>query len=226
MTSKPDSHHTASGGTTPLIIGVDFDNTIVGYNELFYRCARERHLIPDNVPISKAAVRAHLKSQPDGNTPWTALQGVVYGERMQEAAPCPGVMEFFMFCVGVGIRIEIISHKQEYPALGPRVNLRQSALQWIEAHGLYTEEQGGLHRGNVYFGATRAEKIDIIRTSSCTHFVDDLPEVFADIDFPSRVQKILYAADPHTEALRPADVVALPDWLAITDYFRQSLALL
>ena len=51
-------------------IGVDFDNTIVCYDRLFHRLARERGLIPETVPQTKGAVRDYLRSI-DREDDWT-----------------------------------------------------------------------------------------------------------------------------------------------------------
>jgi hypothetical protein len=45
----------------------------------------------------------------------------------------------------------------------------------------------------VYFESTRMDKIERIKKLKCTHFVDDLEEVFIEESFPSGVKKILYA---------------------------------
>ena len=45
-----------------MLVGLDFDNTIVCYDRLFHRLARERGLIPEHVPATKGAVRDHLRN--------------------------------------------------------------------------------------------------------------------------------------------------------------------
>ena len=48
-------------------IGLDFDNTIVSYDALFHRVAREQDVVPANTPVNKIAVRDHLRNAiPDG----------------------------------------------------------------------------------------------------------------------------------------------------------------
>lgn len=173
-------------------LGVDFDNTLVGYDELFHRCAVERGWVPADVPVSKAAVRAYLWSLPDGNTPWTELQGEVYGTRMSEAQAYPHALDTLRFCRRHGIRVSIISHKNEYPALGPRVNLREAALRWMEEHGFFDPQDIGLSQKAVFFTDTREEKLALIGSQGCTHFVDDLPEVLLAAEFPPRVERWLF----------------------------------
>jgi len=80
-----------------MLIGIDFDNTIVCYDALFHRVCRERGLIPAEVPINKTDVRNYLR-QAGREDAWTEMQGYVYGARMSEAAPYPGVLDFFRSC--------------------------------------------------------------------------------------------------------------------------------
>lgn len=62
-------------------LGIDFDNTIVCYDELFHRVALEQGLIPADLPVNKSEVRNHLRRV--GKEPlWTEMQGSVYGARM------------------------------------------------------------------------------------------------------------------------------------------------
>lgn len=173
-------------------LGLDFDNTIVRYDTLFHRCALERGLIPAYLPVSKGAVRSHLWSLPDGNTPWTQLQGEVYGSRMAEAEPFEGVTDFLRFCRAEGVRCSIISHKDEYPALGPHVNLRTAALTWMESRGFFDPATIGLARDAVVFEGTREAKIARIREFRCTHFIDDLIEVLRHREFPPNTARWLF----------------------------------
>lgn len=200
-----------------LHIGIDFDNTIVCYDELFHRCALERGLVPPGTPKSKSAVRGCLWSLPDGNTPWTELQGIVYGKRMSEAPPCPGALDFFSLCRDRAVRVSIVSHKIEFPTLGPRVNMREAALKWIGEHGLYADRQA-VHR-HVYFESSREAKITRIRDLGCTHFIDDLAEVFRDRSFPEGVEKILYATDARLDLSESRGVKVFSNWPAIIQYF-------
>ena len=44
-----------------LRVGIDFDNTIVCYDEIFHRVALERELIPRDTPKNKESVRDYLR---------------------------------------------------------------------------------------------------------------------------------------------------------------------
>jgi len=187
-----------------MVIGVDFDNTIVSYDRLFEQLARERGL---NVPSGKKAIRDQIRLLPEGEIEWQKLQGMAYGPRIQEAEIVPGVEEFFDACHQHDIPIVIISHKTEFAGYDEtRTNLREAARAWLKEHGLGNE--------TVYFAGTRAEKIALIKRLDCTVFVDDLEETFCEPDFPPGVEKILFA--PHGHAPVPG-VTICPTWQEIRE---------
>ena len=63
-----------------MVLGLDFDNTIIKYDELFHKIAYEKELIPADLPKEKNAVRNYLR-QNNIEDEWTMIQGEVYGER-------------------------------------------------------------------------------------------------------------------------------------------------
>ena len=169
-----------------MCVGVDFDNTIVRYDDLFYRVALERELIPADLPAEKNAVRDFLRAA-DMEDDWTEMQGYVYGARMvTDAAPFPGVLDFFKRCAAEGIPTCIISHKTRHPYRGQQYDLHAAAQSWLERHGLHAER---------YFELTKADKLARIGAAGCTHFIDDLPEFLTEADFPPDVTRFLF--DPN-----------------------------
>jgi hypothetical protein len=136
-------------------------------------------------------VRDAIRLLPDGERIWTELQGIVYGRAMPEAEPAPGVGAFLRACRAAAVRVSIISHKTEYPAIGERVSLRDAARSWLAAQGF--SARFGVEPADVYFVGTLAEKLARIAAQGCTHFVDDLVEVLGHPDFPRGVAGILYA---------------------------------
>ena len=194
-------------------VGLDFDNTIVTYDRLFHRAALERGLIAPGVPAHKREVRDAIRLRSGGENAWTELQGVVYGTRMAEAEPAPGVEAFLLACAAAGVRVSIISHKTEYPAIGERVNLREAARAWIAARGLAVRH--GIDPADVIFLGTLAEKLAAIADRACTHFVDDLVEVLGHPAFPPGVERLLYAPPG---GATPAGVIAFETWDAIGRY--------
>jgi len=185
-----------------MVIGVDFDNTLVGYDELFERLAAERGL---STVAGKKAIRDQIRQLPDGDIEWQKLQGIAYGPRLSEAKLIDGVSRFFAVCRKHGIPVHIISHKTEFAGYdNTRTNLRQAALAWMKAHDL----------PEAHFGSTRAEKLALIRKLGCTVFIDDLEETFLEPDFPASVEKILFT--PHDHAPVPG-VHICRSWQEIFD---------
>lgn len=198
-----------------MVIGVDFDNTIVSYDALFHRIAVERGLISSSVPVDKTAVRDHLRLL-GGEDQWTELQGVVYGPRIREAVAFPGVREFFAHCRRARLTVHIVSHKTHQPVRGPAHDLHAAALGWLEHAGFFNPSSPALPRDHVHFGITRKEKLAHIRALGCTTFIDDLEEVFQEPEFPMGVEKILFA--PHHQAAELPGVNVLTSWAQIQSH--------
>lgn len=193
-----------------MIIGVDFDNTIVDYDEVFFRRAAETGLIEQGASLSKRRVRDLIRSFPGGESSWQGLQAYAYTTGMAGALLIDGVRDFFASCRRAGVPVYIVSHKTAYPpAAFEQVDLRASAMNWMKNHAFFDESGLGLEQGRVFFETTRAEKIARIGTLKCTHFIDDLEEVLLDDAFPSGIRKILYS--PETRPA-PKDVIVAGSW--------------
>lgn len=179
--------------TSKLRIGIDFDNTIIAYDEVFCATAKRRALIGAEFFGSKQAVRDAVRLLPDGELAWMRLQGEVYGKGIGGANMIAGVDAFLRRCNAEGCTVVVVSHKTQYGHYDPdRVDLRHAALGWMKAQGLFNGDFG-VGAENVYFEGTRSKKISRIAALGLTHFVDDLEEVLTDPSFPPTVQRILFA---------------------------------
>ena len=177
-------------------LGVDLDNTLIRYDSLFHQVACEMGLIHRQTQRTKKDVKRAVLDRHD-NDIWTELQGIVYGERLAGAEPYPGALDFFRACSERSIPVAIISHKSRLPAKGPQVDLREAALCWLDAQGWFEQTAGGLSLSNVEFCETRCDKVAAIARRNCTDFIDDLPEVFSEPDFPLSVNQYLFDPDNH-----------------------------
>lgn len=192
-------------------VGVDFDNTLVIYDAVFHRHALAAGLIDAGVARRKEAVKERIRALPGGDDHWTRLQGLVYTLKMPEADPAPGVEEFFLACAARGVRVTVVSHKTERPALGPPVSMRAAALAWLRDRGFFTRL--GLRETDVVFADTQQQKVGRIAALGLSHFIDDLPAVLLRPDWPRAVAPILY--DPAGTAR--AGLTVLASWGAIRD---------
>jgi len=189
-------------------IGIDFDNTIIAYDQVFCAAAKLGGLIGADFVGGKQAVRDSIRLLPDGEETWQRLQGQVYGKGISGATLIPGVDAFLRRCRSEGCSVSIVSHKTEFGHYDPeRINLRDAARAWMKANGLVGGEFG-IPSSNVFFEGTRAEKLARIATLSCTHFIDDLEEVLVDSAFPPNVTRILFSERGEPDAVAPYVVCA------------------
>lgn len=184
-------------------IGIDFDNTIVCYDDVFYKVAVEQKLIPENTPNNKTQIRNFLRSA-NREDEWTQLQGYVYGKKMDFANAFPGVDRFFEKCRNDGIKISIISHKTKHPFLGPQYDLHAAAKEWLFMQPFF---QGQI---DVYFELSLREKLERISRAGCGLFIDDLPELLSEPAFPSKVLKVLF--DPIRQYRESRQWMTLRSW--------------
>ena len=195
----------------PLVIGVDFDNTLVSYDDLIYSVALERGLVQDGTAKSKKDIRDTIRRLDGGEIEWQRVQGVVYGPQMHEAKPADGAEAFLARCAENDVGVYVVSHKTPFANYDhTRTDLRAAAQSWIERQGWFGDSGIGLTRDRVYFESSRREKVERIEWLKCTHFIDDLEETFLEEGFPDGVQKILYAPYP-TDTVTPG-VTEVSSW--------------
>ena len=200
------------------LIGIDLDNTLVCYDELFHSAAVEEGLIESSASKSKERIRDSIRRLPNGERKWTRLQAIVYGPRMSGALAFEGSGDFLRHCSERGTKALIVSHKTRFADLdGKPVDLRQAAVAWMRAKKFFDADGCGLSPDGVFFESTRAEKIGRIRSLGCTHFIDDLAEVFAEPQFPHETTKLLFA--PHGANPALPEVRAFRSWRDLDAFF-------
>ena len=168
-------------------IGLDFDNTIVNYNNLFFNVARDLNWIPQSTVPSKSAVKSAMLSQ-NMEQDWIALQGLVYGKFMGDAELFTGFYEFLDMANANGIVIEIISHRSKFPYSGEMFNLHDAATNFI-INKIFSKSS---QRFEFNFHEHKFEKIECIKIKKCDYFLDDLPSILQDISFPHGCVGILF----------------------------------
>ena len=173
-------------------IGLDFDNTIACYDGVFHAAALARGLIPADLPTYKTSVRDYLNGT-GRKQDFTELQGYVYGARMDLAQVFPGFMDFVDAARAQGHELFVVSHKSATPLAGPAYDLRAAAKTFMVNRGLLTP--GRIDQSRIHFEATQGEKISRIATLSCDVFIDDLPDVLLNADFPAATCALLFDPD-------------------------------
>ncbi|WP_353432657.1 haloacid dehalogenase-like hydrolase [Polynucleobacter sp. MWH-UH23A] len=202
-------------------VGIDFDNTIVSYDKLFYQIALEKKLIPPSLLPKKIVIRDYLRSV-DKEDFWTLMQGEVYGSRLNEANPYPYFFDFIKTAQRLDCQIFIISHKTKAPFLGPAFDLHKAANEWIiknmNLNGIKFDEKKG-----AFFEVTKEKKIDRIAQLECDVFIDDLPEILSVSSFPKNTKKILFDPDKMHQKISP-EINNVSSWKAIQNLIINDLS--
>lgn len=193
-----------------MLIGFDFDNTIVSYDALFHKVAVEQKVVPETIDVNKVAVRNYLRNENKEDI-WTEMQGYVYGERMQEASPFEGVIGFIAEAKKQGHELRIVSHKTRFPFMGPQYDLHASAIKWIETH-LWQDGTPLLSGDQYFFEQTKDEKIERIRSCGCEMYIDDLPEILLHKHFPATTVKYLFDPEKHHAGEDFPDLKPVHSW--------------
>ena len=175
-------------------IGIDFDNTLACYQHVFAEVASLLDLVEPNWSGTKFELRELLRLKENGEKKWQQLQGQVYGKYIERAELFPGAANFLLRLKQRCWPIVIVSHKTKFGHYDhDRVPLRQAALDWMENKKCFGNDGLGLKEQNVHFANTREEKVQIIAEQGCDVFIDDLWEVFSELNFPYQTQRILFS---------------------------------
>jgi len=195
-------------------IGIDFDNTTVCYDGVFEAIAREENILPPDVRPTKAAVRDALREQGKEER-WIEIQGLVYGARMKDAQPFPGIKAFLEKAANRGIETYIVSHKTRYPFRGPQHDLHEAAYEWLQAQGIYDRAHPRKFP-HVFLELTKEAKLARIAELHCSVFIDDLPEFLTEKQFPTKARRILF--DPNSDQLEHFDYSRMSSWEALSSH--------
>jgi hypothetical protein len=188
-----------------VLIGLDFDNTIVRYDAVFESLARQRDLPARVAASGKTAIRDFLRG--DGREDeWTIMQGEAYGTHMANAAEFQGVGAFIRSAARRGHRLVVVSHRTRAPYHGSPADLHEAARAWWARRDFRDLV------GDFFLEETAEDKAARIRALGCGVFIDDLWEFLERPDFPLGVRKIWF--DPSGSAAARPGLEHLGGWPA------------
>lgn len=190
-------------------IGIDFDNTLARYDQVFSKLAQEWGLTGLDEEVTKQDIRQLIRLRENGEFLWQRLQGETYGLRMQEAEQFMGEDQFLRRCAATpGVQIFIISHKTEFGHFDEtHTNLREAARQWMRDKGFFDLTKYAIPEEHLFFESTQQEKVARIASLQCDIFIDDLVELFATPSFPCATKKILFSSAKPCEAISQVDYI-------------------
>jgi hypothetical protein len=174
------------------VIGVDFDNTIACYDEVFSKVSKLLNFLNSN-DFSKSEIKSKLLKIKGGEKNWQVLQGKVYGKYMYQAKVFHGLYEFLLLAKLRGDQVYIVSHKSEFGHFDEeKISLPNEAMKWLIKTKIIESEYSPISRSEVFFCSTREKKIQKIIDLNCDIFIDDLEEVFLEKSFPVKIKKFLF----------------------------------
>jgi hypothetical protein len=183
-----------------MIIGIDFDNTIIDYSTLFYDAGAGLGVLSDSMTRDKPKIRQYLIDR-GREEDWIRIQGLVYGKYIENAGVMEGFRSFLATCLQDGWTVYIVSHKTREAVVGEKFDLHAAARAWLNETGIYRGEPTGAV-ADVFFEVTRSDKIRRINALGCQVFIDDLVEVLMHPDMNREILKILYDRLEHYPAGR------------------------
>ena len=191
-----------------MIVGFDFDNTIISYEKLFKKIAYKKKLVPKNIKSNKNSVKEYLIKK-NKETEWTILQGEVYGKYIMDAKIYIGVKKIMKSLSKNKIKFYIISHKTKFPYLGRKINLQVAAKKWIYKNILRDDNSINLSIKDIFFENSIKEKISRINKLRCNIYIDDLPKILELL--PKGVIKILFTPNQKSQQKKP--IISMKKWI-------------
>ena len=160
-------------------IGIDFDNTIVNYDNSFYQEGIKRKIFNINTPKKNSKNRLKKKLiSINKEHEWTKIQGLVYGKNFDKAKPYKGSVKFINnFCKKKKFQLFIITNKTLYPIIGEKINLHNKSKKWIFKNNIFKGKNKKWIKKHVFFLKSKNEKIKKIIKLKCNYFIDDLTEI-------------------------------------------------
>tara|TARA_R110002050_G_scaffold31905_1_gene81547 strand:- start:7853 stop:8446 length:594 start_codon:yes stop_codon:yes gene_type:complete len=193
-----------------MIIGIDFDNTLVCYRNSFHAAAKKHNIICSDDYKEKLDIKKYLQKQDKTNYLWERLQGLVYGKEILNADFYEGALEFIKESITKGHILYIVSHKTKYAHHDTdKTNLQNKALEFLYENSFF--EKTGFKKENVFFCDTSEKKIKKIKILRCNIFIDDLSEILLHDEMPKSCQKILFGLSSNKE------LVSYETWKEIKD---------
>ena len=193
-------------------LGLDFDNTLIDYDEVFYKVAHQKGLIPKNIDKNKASVRKYLVGE-NREEEFTLLQGEVYGSKILEAKKSEGMFEILNFLKNKGVKLIIVSHKTIFPYAGEKYNLHNAAKNWLIKNHFFDPNYLGMDENDVYFEITKEKKIKRIHQLNINFFIDDLESILEMIN--SDIERILY--NPNNIEPKLKGIKEINSWRKLPD---------
>jgi hypothetical protein len=168
-----------------VLLGFDLDNTLFDYSEAVQMAGWDLLQIPPSSKLTKEILKQTVQKEL-GDVVWTELQGLLYTAYLKFVTIDSQALELLRFLKHeTPHEIQIVSHKTEFPIIGPRVNMRDLATQtFCNLSNRYLGEDLDM---KIVYQSTLADKITYINNFNFAVFVDDLWDVISNLRVKHRI---------------------------------------
>lgn len=196
------------------VVGIDFDNTLVNYDQIFSSEMTRLGIVKKGMESSKEALKRHFEAQGDGNLLWTRMQSEIYCRRLHESSIAEGALDAIRAILESGVAVRIISHKTQYPTVGFAVDLHHCAKRWI--NDFVIGRLSKLNNTSIkwIFCPTVDEKWECVEQEGCDWFIDDLHSFLSDSRFPKDTTRVWYT----NKVSSSQEFQAFSKWTDIAQY--------
>jgi len=198
-------------------IGIDFDNTIANYDNVFKKTSAKYKLINHLWVGNKKQLKKEIIKKTKNEEVWKKIQGKVYGKYMHLSKLNLDFDNFLLRSRLKGIDVFIVSHKTIYGHYDKeKILLRKVAMKWMHNQRFFNKHFYGLDSKNIFFEKSIQDKIKRINKLKLDYFVDDLNLILTHKLFSKKTKKILYGNE---KKLRPSSkYIVLNNWLGISNH--------
>ena len=198
--------------------GFDLDNTLIDYSESCRQYALMNNLTPiSNVLELKKVLRPnHIETEA-----WTAAQSWIYGEGLKFAQFSDYALDFVQSLADKSWKISVHSHKSVTgPARFGQVPIRQLMQDWITKSDLSLFFASNL---SLNFYDSLDAKINGIRKSKLTHYIDDLPKVLDNLAKRNPSMILVRFEDLSYKFIEMTNKKKSGNWELIKEFFKVNL---
>lgn len=193
-------------------IGIDLDNTIICYDDVF-RFVAQKEGYGFNGVETKEDVKLWFHDNYMQDV-FTEIQGLVYGKYINQASLFNGVKTCLKTWRTKKYELFIISHKTKYPVIGEKINLQESAANYLSDVNILNSDI--IPISNLFFEDSSSAKLARISDLGLDFFIDDLPSILKDKAFPKTTRKILF--DPLSKNCKAYYDFAASNWSEISQF--------
>ena len=129
-------------------LAIDLDNTIINYDHLFYKVAKDKLSIQSNIKNKENIKKLIIKKCSEKK--WTEIQSTVYSQKILQAKIFPGfineIKKLSTYC-----EIFIVSHKTLWPIYGKKINLHKKTRQFLKKEKISFCKNSLIKEENIFF---------------------------------------------------------------------------